>query len=194
MRHFNLDFFRNIQLALRPNLWRPSFEVSSILELEGILPSHIEGLIFDVDQTVVSSDLVILDDRFKNALLSLRKKYKCCFLSNYRESRLGRLKDIENQTAIPVSIIAKRKPGLDAFNVAVNLLAIPRNRVAMVGDRVLTDVLGARNAGLTTVLVDPINAKADPYLSVKIPRFLERVVYRFIRRFFTNQSIRPGAL
>jgi len=185
MSRFNIDFFRNIRIAIRPNLWIPNFEIASILELEGTLPLSIEGLIIDIDQTIVPSDMTVVDDRFINMLKYLKNKHRCCLLSNYRDSKteFRRLKDIENQTAIRILKTTRKKPDPDAFRVALSFLGIHSDRVAMIGDRVLTDVLGANSVGLTTVLVKPINPKTDPLLWVQLPRFLERVLYTFFRYF-----------
>jgi HAD superfamily hydrolase (TIGR01458 family) len=45
------------------------------------------------------------------------------------------------------------KPSAAFFEEALRLLGVPRERAAMVGDDIVNDVLGARHAGLTGVLV-----------------------------------------
>lgn len=45
------------------------------------------------------------------------------------------------------------KPEHHLFDLAVEKLALPAGRVAMVGDRVVTDVVGAHAAGLKSILV-----------------------------------------
>ena len=45
------------------------------------------------------------------------------------------------------------KPSAIAFRMALARLAVPRERVVMIGDRLETDILGGRNAGIDTALV-----------------------------------------
>jgi 4-nitrophenyl phosphatase len=45
------------------------------------------------------------------------------------------------------------KPGAAMMDVAVAHLGLPRDVVAMIGDRLETDILGAQNAGLISILL-----------------------------------------
>ena len=58
---------------------------------------------------------------------------------------------IRTCTGVEPTVIGK--PGRAMFDVAVARTGRPRERTAMVGDRLDTDVLGARRAGLATILV-----------------------------------------
>ncbi len=57
---------------------------------------------------------------------------------------------------------------------AVKRLQADRNHLAMVGDQLFTDVLCAKSAGVTSILVEPI--EKEPFLFLRIKRRLERVV------------------
>jgi len=58
---------------------------------------------------------------------------------------------LEEATGRPAVICGK--PALAFFEEALRLLGVPAERAAMVGDDVVNDVLGAKRAGLTGVLV-----------------------------------------
>lgn len=58
---------------------------------------------------------------------------------------------IQTATAVTPVVLGKPEPGL--FGVGVERLGVPRETVAMVGDRLDTDVDGGRRAGLRTILV-----------------------------------------
>lgn len=59
---------------------------------------------------------------------------------------------------------------------AVKRLQADRNHLAMVGDQLFTDVLCAKSAGVTSILVEPI--EKEPFMFLKMKRRLERVVLR----------------
>lgn len=50
------------------------------------------------------------------------------------------------------------KPHRPIFQKAINLLNLPANEIAYVGDRVIDDVQGAQNAGMTGILIDRSNS------------------------------------
>jgi 4-nitrophenyl phosphatase len=57
------------------------------------------------------------------------------------------------QAATDVAPTVIGKPGRPMFDAAVARLGRPRERTAMLGDRLDTDILGAQRAGLKTILV-----------------------------------------
>ncbi len=52
----------------------------------------------------------------------------------------------------PPALVAG-KPHADAYDIAVEQLSIPREKILMIGDRLETDIAGGRNAGIATALV-----------------------------------------
>jgi predicted HAD superfamily phosphohydrolase YqeG len=58
----------------------------------------------------------------------------------------------------------------------------------MVGDRILTDIIGANQLGLRTVLVAPMDKKTDPFFMVTLPRFFERP-YLKLARFIYKKKV-----
>ena len=53
-------------------------------------------------------------------------------------------------------------------------LKLPNKNIAVIGDQLLTDVLGANRAGMYSILVKPINEK--DILITKIKRPLEKKI------------------
>ena len=60
-------------------------------------------------------------------------------------------KMLEDAAGIKATYIGK--PSTYMFDIALDSMVIDRNRVLMVGDRVSTDIIGARQAGIPSVLV-----------------------------------------
>ena len=56
----------------------------------------------------------------------------------------------------------------------MNKLKLPNKNIAVIGDQLLTDVLGANRAGMYSILVKPINEK--DILITKIKRPLEKKI------------------
>ncbi len=68
------------------------------------------------------------------------------------------------------------KPFAPAFSTAIAELGLPASQIAMLGDQVFTDILGANNAGMHSILVRPMSDNAMPH--THLARMLERLVLR----------------
>jgi len=58
---------------------------------------------------------------------------------------------LEDATGVVATYIGK--PNRYVFDMVLNTMRVANNRVLMVGDKLSTDIVGARNAGLASVLV-----------------------------------------
>ncbi|HDL19574.1 MAG TPA: YqeG family HAD IIIA-type phosphatase [Bacteroidetes bacterium] len=173
---FNFDFFLNLHLIFKPGHIVPDFQVERLIDLTGILQNHpVEGIIFDIDQTILpfGSDEVSAENR--EFLRHLQTEYRCCILSNFPPlaERIKRIESIEKQVGIEVIAAAQKKPAAAAFQTALDYLQTEPQKTLMVGDRILTDITGGKNAGLKTVLIPPIDKSTDPFFTVRFPRYFE---------------------
>lgn len=129
----------------------------SILRLtpELISQYHLKGLILDVDETLVSFKQSQPVDEVYRWLQQIQSMLiKVVLVSNNvshsRISRIAAALDVES------FYIAAGKPSRRKLREAVTLMQLPHNEIAMVGDRLFTDVLGGNRLGLFTVLVEPM--------------------------------------
>lgn len=84
---------------------------------------------------------------------------------------------VQDLEARGVAVVdSARKPLRRGFDIALRRLGVRPEEAAMVGDQVLTDILGGRWAGLTTVLVDPLGSEES--WPTRINRRLERLLGR----------------
>jgi HAD superfamily phosphatase (TIGR01668 family) len=174
---FNIDFFLNLHLFLKIKNAIPDYEVKSLNEIQKILEqSSIDAIILDIDQTIVSFKETQIPEEIQLLIQSLQLKYRICFLSNFphTEDRIKRIRAIETQLGIEAIFSKRRKPSPAAFQMALDFLGSEPKKTMMVGDRVLTDIVGANQLGLRTVLVEPLDKKTDPFFMVRLPRFFER--------------------
>lgn len=91
-------------------------------------------------------------------------------LSNGRRERVAQF---AKQAEVPALAMAG-KPFASAFNRARALLGSPEAAtMAMVGDQLFTDIVGARRAGMVSILIRPLTKGKLPH--TRIARHLERM-------------------
>jgi uncharacterized protein len=140
---------------LQPDL----FLTDTILSLTPELLKHhnIQGLVLDVDETLVPFKMSQISAEILPWIESVREVTPQIWLAsnNVSESRIHRIAEALD---VPY-IIAAGKPSRRKLRRAVEAMKLPADRVAMVGDRLFTDVLAGNRLGMFTVLVKPM---ADP--------------------------------
>mgnify|MGYP006267687383 FL=1 len=139
---------------LQPNLvlGKPVVHLSA-----KILKEHqLEGLILDVDETLVPLRSRQASDELIAWIGEIRQVAKIWLVSNnLSENRIG---TIANSLNLPY-IIGARKPSRKSLRQAAAGMGLPVHKIAMVGDRVFTDVLAGNRLQMFTILVEPM---ADP--------------------------------
>ncbi|MFC2164989.1 YqeG family HAD IIIA-type phosphatase [Acidobacteriota bacterium] len=180
----NIDFFFNLKLLFKFDNIIPTFEVDNLIEIADIIEKYDpDAVILDVDQTLVPFEEVEIEDEIRHFLKRISKEKRFCLLSNVprTEKRIERIHIIEEQIGIRAVFADKRKPSPVAFRSALAFLDSEPLKALMIGDRIFTDIMGANNLGISTVLVPPLNPKTDPFLMVKLPRYFERFYLKFAR-------------
>ncbi|MGD1806076.1 YqeG family HAD IIIA-type phosphatase [Dapis sp. BLCC M126] len=138
------------------------------LTLEIIKKNQIQGLVLDVDETLVSirdsdtsPELSLWVEEIKTvASLWLVSNN----ISQYRISRIA------ESLSIPY-ISAAGKPSRRKLKKAVDAMNLPVEKVAMVGDRLFTDVLAGNRLGMFTILVEPISNDGLEFPNYKVRSF-----------------------
>lgn len=131
----------------------------------------IRALLVDLDDTLVPSDSEEPASGALEWLSGLRAAgVAVAIVSNGSRRRVARFAE---QAGMPAIAMAG-KPFAQAFRRARGLLGAPDPAtVAMVGDQLFTDVVGARRAGMVTILVRPLSKGKLPH--TRIARHLERM-------------------
>ena len=88
--------------------------------------------------------------------------------NNPSQVRIGAIAD---SLSLPY-FLGAAKPSRRKLRQAVTEMQIEPARVAMVGDRIFTDVLGGNRMGMFTILIEPIVA-ADSSVSFQLLRRVE---------------------
>lgn len=119
-----------------------------------ILERHqLQGLVLDVDDTLVPLKNTDLPESLKAQIAQLRQRVDIWLVSNnISDTRIG---SIAQALDVPYISFAA-KPFRRNLRKAVTAMNLPPERVGMVGDRLFTDVLAGNRLGMFTILVDPM--------------------------------------
>ena len=136
----------------------PDYFYDSIydVDLDLLKEKEIQGLIIDIDNTLVGWDTLLPTLAVKEWLERLIKtNFSICLVSNNNKKRVMYF---SKELNIPFIFQAK-KPLKKNFLAAMNILGTTNQKTAVIGDQIFTDVLGGNRLKLTTILVKPIKSK-----------------------------------
>jgi uncharacterized protein len=113
-------------------------------------------MVLDVDDTIVSigSNIIQLDVR--DWIDEIRQIVPLWLVTNNpSESRISAIAD---SLSLPY-FLGAAKPSRKKLRQAVEAMKLDPARVAMVGDRIFTDVLAGNRLGMFSILIEPMNSK-----------------------------------
>jgi HAD superfamily phosphatase (TIGR01668 family) len=119
-----------------------------------ILDRHqLQGLVLDVDETLVPFKSNVVSTELRQWIKPVRERMPIWLVSNnFSEARIG---GIAQDLGLPF-LFGAAKPSRRKLRQAIAEMELPVNAVAMVGDRLFTDVLAGNRLGMFTVLVEPM--------------------------------------
>ena len=138
----------------------------------------IKGVIIDIDNTVIDAKKNVIDGliEWKNELTE--NDIEVIILSNTvdrpKVATIANLLDVDY-------FIFGRKPNLGGFNKARKHLNLPAENMAVIGDQIFTDILGANKAGMLSVLVNPLQEQLDYFITKWRRPFEERVLAKYLK-------------
>jgi len=152
---------------------KPDFNIESIydINIEELKKMRVKALFFDLDSTLMKSKSGKFAYRTLQFLDDLKPNFKLAIITNNKNPKY--IEKARKQTDIPVYSRAKKPNTAVLFKACDDFDINPKN-VAMIGDRPLSDILGGKNAGMVTVLVDSIS-KSEENPIVRAARFVERL-------------------
>ena len=159
-------------MILYPKLYLNSVKEISLEMLEKY---NLKGLMLDVDNTLISYHKKMPEgikewaEKMKKANISL------CIVSNSNNKQ--KVENVAKELDIPYIYFAK-KPCKTGLKKAKKTLNLENEKIGVVGDQILTDVIGANRMGMFSILVKPIEEK-DIWIT-KIKRPLEnKIIERY---------------
>jgi len=131
----------------------------------------IKCLAFDLDNTIALIDQDIITKETELLLRSLKNDFIIVIISNNREKRVKKYADI-----LECGYVCKaKKPFGYGFRKIKNRYNLKKCEIAIIGDQLITDILGANLFNAYPILVDPM-AKKDLKITA-FNRLLERKVF-----------------
>ena len=141
------------------------------INIELLNKNNIKGLILDVDNTLINLDKKMpagVSDWAKNLK---DKGIKICILSN--SNNIEKVGAVAKIISVPYIFFGK-KPLKTGFLRAKEILKLDNKNIAVIGDQIFTDIIGANRCGMFSILVKPIEEK--DYLITRIKRPIERFI------------------
>lgn len=158
-------------------LFKPKAYVKSFkdIDLLALKDKGIKVIILDIDNTLVESRKDVLGESAKRFV----KQIKSCrmipvVISNNVESRVKSFGEELNCDYISFAL----KPFSTSFKHIMEKYDVTNDEVAVIGDQLLTDVLGGNKQDMYTILVDPFSEKDNIFGMIN--RQIEKGVFKFL--------------
>ena len=149
------------------------FDSVSAIPFSYLEEKNIKGILLDIDNTLIDM-FKVMPESVENWVLEAKQKgYKVCVLTNTNSTT--KLKLITDKLGIDYISFAK-KPSKSGYLRASKFLDLDCKELVMIGDQVLTDVIGANKVGMNTIYVKPINKKEYWYTAWKRP--IESLIFK----------------
>ena len=137
--------------------WEPGVSLPNIPHQQ-LHDRGIKGMVLDVDRTIVAGKKIVLPNSVIEWIKESKKKIQIQLLSNNPSKK--RIEKIAHQLDLKFTYGAA-KPRRAAVQKVLRELQLNPLSIAMIGDRLFTDVLVGNRLGLYTVLVRPIDSMGN---------------------------------
>lgn len=149
------------------------FNTFDEVTVEFLKENRINGLILDIDNTLEPYEHPLPGEHVKAWLSALAEaKIGVAFVSNNDAERVNTF----NAELGLVAFAKAKKPFKKNVLKAIELIGSTPESAMLMGDQIFTDVWAAKNAGIRSALVPPINDKKDIF--TKFKRLLEKPILR----------------
>ncbi|SEN03252.1 hypothetical protein SAMN05444955_10532 [Lihuaxuella thermophila] len=160
--------------SMIPDMYAQSIYTIDFHELQR---RGIKSVIVDLDNTLVESTRPDATPRLIEWLDEVKHMgFQVIIVSNNTKTRVS-------QFATPLQIPyihTAKKPLSQAFRKALQMMGSNKEETVVIGDQLLTDVLGGNRMGLYTILVTPVS-NVDGFFT-RINRQIERLVFRWMEK------------
>ncbi len=148
-----------------PDRWVQS---AYTLDYQALYTAGVRGIIFDIDNTLVHPNAPA-DERAKDLFRRLRSMgFATVILSNNTGKRAGTFAEEVGSRVVTRAM----KPLPFKYREAMRVMQIDAASTVFIGDQLYTDIWGANNAGITSILTVPLTDREEFWIRWK--RVLER--------------------
>lgn len=133
----------------------------------------IKCLLYDFDNTLTPPSIKEPTKKIIDFFDELKKMgFKIIIFSNSPRKKIEKFKN----TLDVDCLTSAKKPFKGSFLKILNKYDYKISEVAIIGDQILTDIIGGNKVGITTILVNPISVKEPIY--TKFNRLREKRVFK----------------
>jgi HAD superfamily phosphatase (TIGR01668 family) len=157
----------------------PNEHVKSIFDIQPakLKQKGIKGIITDLDNTLVAWDVRDATPEVINWFEQMKSHdIAVTIISNNNQERVS----VFSEPLGTPFVYSARKPLGRAFKTVAKQMNLKKEEIVVIGDQLLTDVLGGNTAGFYTILVVPI-VQTDGKIT-KINRRIERIILNYMRK------------
>jgi len=158
-------------------IFRPTYVFKSVtdIKINFLKEKNIKGLILDLDNTLTTHNNPHPAEKVTDWIEDMKNSgIKMMIVSNNNAERVIPFAQNLGLDFVPNG----RKPLATGFKKAQAIMNIPFSEIAIVGDQIFTDILGANLKRVRTIYVHPIELESGFFFKMK--RFFEKP---FIRKF-----------
>lgn len=151
------------------NKYIPNMYQKNILDInyQKLKKIGVKCLIFDLDNTIALLDEDVIPEKVEKLFHKLKKDFNIVIISNNVKKRIEPFCKPFDAPFVSFAL----KPLPFGFSKIKNKLNLKRSEMCMIGDQLMTDILGGNMFGTFTILVDPLGKKDLKITSLN--RFLE---------------------
>lgn len=157
------------------------YESVFLIPYDELYKKNIRGIIFDIDNTLTRFDEKQPSAKIVALLKKLEKMgFRLCLVTNNTNKRLV---DFSENLTFP-GIANAIKPLTRGLRYAMQTMGTSPSNTVIIGDQLLSDIWGGKNAKMLTILVKPISDK--DFWFVKAKRIVERII---LRKYFAQLKL-----
>ena len=150
-----------------------------------MLSKNLKALILDVDGTLISGKYPVLSKDIKNWVFNSKKHFDIYLFSNNPSKK--RIKLIADQLDLKFTH-SGGKPSKKKLNKLIDKIPYSISEIAIIGDRIFTDILVGNRLGMYTILVDSVD-----YYGNKNEKNNFQSIERYLAKIITGEfSWQPG--
>lgn len=164
-----------------PRMYKESIHAVNYDKLKEM---NIKCIIFDLDNTLLEVNSSIPEEKTQKLIEKLKKDFKIYIISN--NSHSDRLMTAANSLDVNYVKFAM-KPFGKAFRKVLKENNYKKEDMCIIGDQIMTDVLGGNRFGIFTILVEPLSEQELKVTGIN--RFFER---RQLKRLLKQNKFKKG--
>ncbi len=159
----------------------PKMYKKSIFDIpyQNLKESGIKCLAFDLDNTIALIDQEKVDEKTIDFIKKLKQDFIITIISNNYQNRVLSYAKLFDCDYVSFAL----KPSTKGLRKMRKKYHLTNKEIAIIGDQLMTDILGGNRAKAYTILVDPLGVK-----DLKITSF-NRFIEKYVLKNFAKKKL-----